>query len=137
MQFFTHYWANATVQNQRRLTAGTIGYDLEHIAGNLFTRRGVMSGDVVYVISYHGDKLFVIGRLTVDRIVDEAGARAYFGTSDLWQASEHVLGRSGKLSQMHFDRTVDKQAMRDVEFIRPDGSMAPPARNRLSTPAEN
>ncbi len=48
-RYFTHYWQNSTwFSNQDNAADGDL---LNHIAGNLFTKRGVEIGDVTYVVT--------------------------------------------------------------------------------------
>lgn len=55
----------------------------------------VHSGDIVWVITYNKGTLFLIGRMEVGRVIDQAEAEQFFGTTDLWEASYHILARPG------------------------------------------
>ena len=48
-RFFTHYWANHTWHDYRQTAAE--GELLDYAASNLFRRRGVKTGDSVYVVT--------------------------------------------------------------------------------------
>ena len=129
MAFFTHYWARDTFKDNHLSAGNAVGDELLHTAGNHFRSRGVIFGDTVYVISYHNGTLYVVARLAVESIVNQAKARAMLGY-DLWQARDHVIAQKGSSSPTRFDRTIDRQAMRDIEFISSDGSVVQPAKNR-------
>jgi len=63
-QYFTQYWTNDTWNKNAYLE----GQDLNYTAGNLFARSKVCSGDSVYIVTVFAGRLFLLGRLTVDRI---------------------------------------------------------------------
>ena len=72
MNYFTHYWQNDTWDFNRKFSKK--GDLLKHIAGNLFTKRGVQVGDLIYVVTVKQGKLFVCGKLKVGRFctIDDA-----------------------------------------------------------------
>ena len=73
MAAFTHYWTNRTCEDSAR--EGWQGTPLDHTAGKGFRQRGVREGDRIYVVTVRQGKLFLIGRLTVGRIL-RSGAEA-------------------------------------------------------------
>lgn len=86
---FTHYWEDETVALIR------LGKErLDHDASNFFRKRGVRSGDCVYVMTIRKGKLFLLGRLIVDRVVakEEAAAILPYEPRD---DSDHLLARPG------------------------------------------
>jgi len=124
MSFFTHYWSGETF---KRL-AQTPGGDLDHTAGNQF--NGVMPGDTVYVISFFGGVLYVVGRMTVERVATREEAIAVLGTSDLWDAKQHVIAKQGTSSRERFDVPISQSDVWTIEFIDSNGAVVPPKRNR-------
>ncbi len=121
MTAWTHYWKKATAQGQAHGL-------LDHTAGNSFRSRGVGNGDRVYVISFWDGTLKVLGRLDVDRIVDQAEAERIQG-EQLWDADDHVLAERGSASKLGV-RVVPDSKLGKIEFINADGSMVSVKYNR-------
>lgn len=92
--------------------------------------RDVGPGDTVYVVNFFRGELYVVGRLVVDQIVNRAQAEHILGTTDLWEAREHVIGRKGDSTFMRFDAVIPAAQLPQIEFVASDGSIHPPARNR-------
>ena len=70
---------------------------LDYSAGRQFRARGVAPGDRVYVLALSGQRLLLVGRLTVTRVVDQAEAeRTLPGRTD-W-APDHLLGHGTPIS---------------------------------------
>lgn len=123
VRFWTHYWTNATVENSRdAVLAGDLPLALDHTAGNSFRVRGVLPGDVVYVVSYHGGSVRIIGRLIVARVVDQATAEGELSYQP-WEAADHLLGDSD-MTDHQFDVWLTAEQVRDLEFIGPRGKIA-------------
>lgn len=97
--------------------AGDVPAALDHTAGNRFRVRGVLPGDVVYVVSYHQGSVRLIGRLLVARVVDQATAEREL-TYQPWDAGDHLLGGSD-LTDHQFDLWLTAQQVRRLEFISP------------------
>ena len=77
-------------------------FTLDHTVGSQFTRRGVSSGDYVYIIHLYRGELYLLSRLLVKKIVAPEAAAEYFGLSieDMWSGSEHILADA---SPIYFD----------------------------------
>jgi len=82
----------------------------------------------VYVISFWDGTLKVLGRLDVDRIVDQAEAERIQG-EQLWDADDHVLAERGSASKLGV-RVVPDSKLGKIEFINADGSMVGVKYNR-------
>ena len=55
----------------------------------------VRPGDVVWVITYNNGTLFLLGRMEVGQVVNHAEAGEVLGTTNLWEASYHIIARPG------------------------------------------
>lgn len=103
-QFFTHYWEAATVNDN------PAGAPIRHLAGKQFRRKGVGPGDHVYPVSIRGGKMYVLGRVTVEPITDEAEARKRLGLDDLYPGSDHVIARQSAECAQTFVQVGDEKA---------------------------
>jgi hypothetical protein len=113
---FTHYWANATWTSHEHQD----GEPLYHTAGNLFRRRGVRCGDLIYVVTGRKGRLYLLGRLTVALICGPNKAKQLLCADDVWDAREHIIATSATL--MRFDFEVPTAATQQLLFIRSGGS---------------
>lgn len=121
MANWTHYWQRSTMLDE---ASSAVPAALKHSASNSFLARGVATGDRIYVISNHSGKFFLIGRLIVDRIVDQATATKYLGF-DLWDADDHALAVQGTEMTMRFDVTIPLAEVRRLEFVSKSGLSYP------------
>lgn len=118
-RYFTHYWQNST---WRDIQGRADGQPLEHIAGNLFKKRGVEVGDIVYVTTVLSGNLFICGKLKVGKMCDANQAAKELGCEpqDLWEASEHII--ASEATPMQFDRSVPLAVTASLRFVQPKGS---------------
>ena len=110
MSAFTQYWTNVSWS----LNNKNEGQPLDHSAGNSFSKRGVRREDKVYVVTVLRGKLFLAGRMIVDRITTQSQAQQVLGTTNLWRANEHILSDHGTIS--HFKRKVAEGIVRRLQF---------------------
>jgi len=118
-RYSTHYWQNSTWRDtQRRLD----GHTLQHIAGNLFKKRGVEVGDVVCVVTVLGGNLFLCGKLRVRKICDvhHAAKDLHCEPQDLWEASEQIV--ASEATPMRFDHSVPLTVTANLRFVQRKGS---------------
>lgn len=113
MGCFTHYWEGKTCQ--RMFEDGSDGRALDHTAGNLFTQRGVIVGDRVYVVNVVKGILKLIGRLEVGKIVSMAEAEKLMGY-EVWDAPEHLVAKKGTATPMRFKREVPLNITKELLF---------------------
>lgn len=130
MAYFTHYWKGSTFESTKNdVPLGRNTGFLDHTAGEQFKSRGVQRGDTVYAITFKSGELFVVGRLIVDQILGQREAQRLL-TYELWEASEHLIGDSTKLTTMRFDAVVPDAKVAAIRFLDRDGARSAPARNR-------
>jgi hypothetical protein len=80
MADFTTYWLPQQVRDNQ-------GALLDHAADNNF--RDVAPGDTVWVVTVRQGELFLVGRIPVARVLDQADAEELLG-GPLWEADFHI-----------------------------------------------
>lgn len=106
---YTQFWPEALCDVTERLD----GRPLRHTAGNAFIERGVEAGDRLYVVTVRKGALVLLGRLDVDRIVDERQAAAVLDYRP-GNSPDHVLARTCTL--LRFDRRVPRDVAMGLLF---------------------
>jgi hypothetical protein len=74
-QSYLYLWTRTESQTHRDADEAK----LSSASGNLFRQRGLVLGDRVYFVSCFDEKLFLLGRIDVARILSPAEARAHTG----------------------------------------------------------
>jgi len=115
MAYWTHYWTNDTFRYEAEFGRD----ELVHTADNVFRQRGVAPGDVVYVVTNLKGTIYLIGRMVVDRVLDQQAAEKLFGL-DVWQADDHLIARE-PMSKCRYNVTVPFRKLKDIEFITDTG----------------
>jgi 5-methylcytosine-specific restriction protein A len=103
-RYFTHYWSNDTWREFSKFAA--VG-DLPDYAGsNLFRKRDVASGDLVYVVTVLHGALYLLAKLRVAMVCDIDKAAAALETTPelLWDADDHIVADAA--TPLAFDRQV-------------------------------
>lgn len=116
-RFFTHYWEAETVRD------GMIrfeGMPFDHTASNRFVDRGVTRGDRVYGVNIRGGRMFLIGRMTVDKVATWQEAKKIL-PYEPWDADDHLLAQRGTATPMSFHRAVPMRVVRELRFHTKDG----------------
>lgn len=114
MASFTHYWAGG--QCDYYYSMDVEGEPLDHTAGNLFRQRGIADGDKIYVVNVRKGKLYLIGRLRVDKIVSTTEAERLLKTKDLWEANEHVIALAGSATSKKFRNMIPLEVTKKLLF---------------------
>src|SRR2546426_3577217 len=120
-RYFTHYWANDTWAENSHAE----GEPFRHAASNLFRSRGVASGDFVYVVTVQEGRLFLAGRIEVDRVLGQEDAEARIGQGPLWPAGDHIVAKPGTEKPVRFHRKVPPDVVNRLRFIGGDGPAVP------------
>jgi len=82
-------WSQPQIEIQRRHSHDDD--TLSHTANDQFRDVRVAPGDRVYVVGTRAGELLLLGRITVERIVDQDEAERHFG-HPVYVASDHLLG---------------------------------------------
>ena len=112
-RYFTHYWMNSTC---RLLEHELEGERLVHTAGNLFVRRKLGHGDIVYIVTVRRGTMFLIARMKVDRIVTKREAQRIL-KEEVWDASDHLIGRRASGTSIRFDLQVPLSVSKALRFV--------------------
>jgi hypothetical protein len=111
-RYFTHYWKKETCADGEVYA----GHLLSYTASNLFRKRGVRKGDVIYPVTVRRGRLFLIGRLAVRHICGRIEAAREIGTDDLWKgADEYAISASE--TPMHFHIEVPSEVTEKLLFV--------------------
>lgn len=123
MAAFTHYWTVETCK--KALDDGWTGKPPDHVGGNAFESRGVRVGDKVYAVVVMRGRLFLIGRMTVGRIVySDDEARELIGYPP-WSAREHLICARDQCTMQRFDRELPVDVVRQLRFESTEGPVPP------------
>jgi hypothetical protein len=113
-QAFLYLWTRKEFETHR----ADNGSRLWSASGNMFRQRGLARGDRVYVVSCFDEKLFLLGRIDVSKILSPAAARDYSGDDDFpWDwASDHIFCEQEAVRPMLFDLVVPDDVIRAMQF---------------------
>ena len=114
IRFFTHYWFNETWEQSKASSEQNHHQLLHHSAGNLFTKRGVRIGDVIYVITVLKGSLFVCGKMVVGQICDPQTAATILPYAP-WEAEEHIIASA--CTSKNFELKVPDELTKQLRFI--------------------
>ena len=89
---------------------GMAGEPMRHSASNNFDRLHAQVGDVVYVVINRDGRMMLVGRMTIDHVVDRDEAELRLGMS-LIDKRAHVLSDAPD-TIVRFDREVPEQVAR-------------------------
>jgi hypothetical protein len=107
---YTYLWTN----DCRVARLDREGEPLACTAGSLFTARGVVPGDAVYVVTVLDRKVFLIGRLTVKRVWERAAWDAEPDRPPLWEGTEVIEGAG---TPMRLARAVPPHVLRQLRLV--------------------
>jgi hypothetical protein len=95
---------------------GMAGEPLRHAASNNFDRMKTRVGDVVYVVVNRDGRMMLVGRLTVDHVVDQHEAEFRLGMP-VYERRAHVLSDAPD-TIVRFDREVPEDVARALRSTR-------------------
>ena len=90
-----------------------------HSSGsNLFSKRGVQPGDIVYIISLSGGQLYLGGRMTVKQILSRSEvARLWNRDMDsMYDAAEWIVDPEDKGTLLHLHRRLCPALTKQIRF---------------------
>src|SRR2546430_1274764 len=107
---FTHYWIE-------RVNREIEGEPLQHVASNDFRERGDSPGDSIFCVNQHDGKLFLIGRMRVDKITDANGATEFLGSQVGYaERTDHCVCSPVHGTPILFDRELPINVARQLRF---------------------
>lgn len=118
MNFFTTYWKNKTWdENAESLPPQQY---LDHTANDHFSEKGIAPGDAVYIVTVKKGKLLVAAKIIVGQVCNTTEAARALGTSDLWNALDHIVASESTPLDWSFE--VPSNITETLEFVSPTGS---------------
>jgi hypothetical protein len=101
------------------------GLPVRSSGSNSFHKRGVSSGDTIYIVSLGAGQLYLGGRMTVKRIVSRSEAVRLWNTDTLYDAEEWAVDteQSGTLLDLH--RRLAPGLTKRLRFQSKTGSKEP------------
>jgi hypothetical protein len=118
VRYWTFHW-------QFRFWRNDINTEFEPLdssGSNNFVKRGVLVGDVVYVVSLSGGQLYLGGRMTVKQIVSRTEAVSIFRTQNLYHADEWVIDKDPSGTPLNLHRRLAPEITRQIRCVMADGS---------------
>jgi hypothetical protein len=111
-RYFTHYWSSAYCEEHED---DDEGYPLDHTVSAKYVERGVREDDQVYCFSIRRGKLFLIGKLQVDRMVftnEEATALVGY---QVYPGPEHLI--ASLATPMRFANEIPLNTAKQLRFV--------------------
>ncbi len=108
MRSFMHHWKN-------RLWRSDVNPENEPITGangNIFSKRGISAGDVVYVVTLREGQLYLGGRITVGRIGPPA---------DGFEAAERIEAENNSGTRLKLHRRLVPVLSEKLHIVSKDG----------------
>ncbi len=116
--FYTHYWSSTV---QRPDEEGSLCC---HTAGHGFKKKGITTGDRIYIVTVSQGRLYLIGAFTVAGppiSYDEACQRLPYS---LWEAPEHLIAQQGSETPQSYFRIIPLETSRRLRFYSSEGEKA-------------
>ena len=121
MRFWTNYWKNRDWRDDVNKEHEPV----RHAAANTLRRRGVSSGDMVYIVSLADGQLFLGGRMTVKQIASKDDAVNILRSDELYEADEHAIGEESDGTPLNLHRRLASAVSRQLNFVSPDSDPKP------------
>lgn len=124
--YWTHYWAQRTVESQALAAEDDSEMYLGHTASNMFGRLDgkfdindakVHIGDTVYCLSQFDGRVLLLGRLEVGEVVDQRRAERLLDSHDVWRAKYHLIANPDTVTPLYFDLFLPTAEAKKIEFI--------------------
>jgi hypothetical protein len=106
-----------------------VNQPLDYAASKQYGNRGVMKGDVLWIITLNNGRLVLVGRLRVAEVVDTLTAERLLGRKNLYVAPYYALPSPGTVMTTsdidihHFARDLRFESSKDRLVLKPDGGV--------------
>lgn len=114
-RYWTSYWRG------ENWLANTEYSPVEYSGGNQFKRRGIVAGDIVYIVSIQHGHLYLGGKMQVGEIISREEAVRRRRRKDLYDANEWLAGKKGTGSPLNLHRRLTADLARELRFISRSG----------------
>lgn len=121
------YWKLKTVEYHY------YGESLDHVASDQLGK--VEPGDTLWVVTVRAGELFLVGRLRVGQVVDEAESDAVFDDDLLREARWHVIAEGGTAEPMQLINLSDLRVTYSLRFQSQADRLRLDRRGRLNSPS--
>jgi hypothetical protein len=110
MRYWTSYWREKSwLRNEE--------YAPLQASGGSFQQRGISIGDAVYVLSLRAGQLLLGGRILVERIVTRQEAVRILKRTNLHDADDWIIAKSGSGTLLHQHRQLLPEVSRQLQFV--------------------
>src|SRR5438552_12886265 len=113
-RYFTTYWKNDLWQLKLEQADGQ---PFRHTSSNEFRQKDIKPGDFVYVVTVIEGRLFLAGRIEVERIATQSQAESLLGKLG-HVAEDHLLARMKGAVPFNFECPVPLEITKRLQFIR-------------------
>jgi len=116
--FYTLYWSSTVWRPD------ATGSPCYHTAGSGFNKRGITTGDRIYIVTVSQGRLYLIGAFTVAGppiSYDEACQRLPYNP---WEAPDHLIAQPGSETSISYSRAIPLETARRLKFYSPEGEKA-------------
>ena len=110
------YWSNAVNPEYEPVW---------YTGSSQFRQRGVRAGDFVYIVSLSGGRLYLGGRMLVDKIVSRDQAVRLTGESHLYDAAWWAMGNASNGTRIDFHRRLAPEISHRLLFVSSEGPAKP------------
>jgi hypothetical protein len=117
-RYFTHLWAIGTFDYQKSL--GYQNQPFRHVpATEKFEHIDINIGDYIYVLTCKKKKIYLIGRLQVDKICNQEEAEILCQTKDLYEATNHFVSIFEPYSLEQYDDgcVIPMEVIKRLRFL--------------------
>jgi hypothetical protein len=108
-QFFTYCWQHREVLGHR--AGGPIGFAY----GSQFARRGVCPGDEVYIVSVHGGRVHLLGKMLVRAVTHSADDCRRLAGAEPQPAPEYLVAEACTPARLV---QLPNEVARGLRFLR-------------------
>ena len=116
-RYFTFHWQ----QRSWRPDVNSEGKPIGSSGSNVFRQRGVLAGDVIYIVSLIEGYLYLGGKLTVSRIVTRQEAVQIRRNPDLYRANEWVINDDATDTPLNLRRRLAAEVTRKLTHKSGEG----------------
>ncbi len=116
-RYWTTHWRSEDWNDK----SNTHGARITLTGSNMYRKRGISPGDVVYVVSQRAGKLLLGGRLVVKAIVSRKEAVRLAGKKPLFPVRDWATARSA--TNLDLNRSVAAKHARLLRFVSPSGEL--------------
>ena len=117
MRFFTRYRTNEQwFREQEEIEHNPQARFFDRTASNIFRKRGVSTGDRLYLVTVISGRFYLAGKMEIGEIISLGEAARRFPDKRLFQVSDHLLAR--RVTPLDYTREVSLQLTARLLFFK-------------------